>query len=46
MIIKNSNILCYCLKNRLLNINKVVNKKRINVKVSKADILDKKITPY
>ncbi len=44
MIVKNSNLLYCCLKNSLLNINKVVNKKRINVKVLEIAILKKKIT--
>lgn len=46
MIVKNSNLLYCCLKNSLLNINKVVNKKRINVKVLEIAILKKKITSY
>ena len=44
MIVKNSDLLYCCLKNSLLNINKVVNKKRINVKVLEIAILKKKIT--
>lgn len=46
MIVKNSNLLYCCLKNSLLNINKVVNKKRINVKVLEIAILKKKIMSY
>ncbi len=46
MIVKNSDLLYCCLKNSLLNINKVVNKKRINVKVLEIAILKKKIMSY
>jgi len=46
MIVKNSNLFYCCLKNSLLNINKVVNKKRINVKVLEIAILKKKIMSY
>ena len=35
MIVKNSNLLDYDLKNSLLNINKVVNNNKTNVKVLK-----------
>ena len=37
MKVKNSNLLGYALKNSLLNINKVVNKKKTNVKILKKE---------